>query len=227
MNKKLILTATIVVLFFVTALFLSEKSKTTTSQLIIAPTVTQTLVTQNATSVPSQQNITQTLKNADASNWKIYKSDKYGFELQYPAYWIMPTEDVTGQTIVFGTNPDELVVKEILVHEWEVTPSENNADKIFSSKFSQSFLETLAKESIKIDTVTATYYHGIAYTDEGCWTENDIPVLHKNKMYIISRSLNCSLTSYREGKAPEFKDEYDQGEKEFRQILSSFKFLDQ
>lgn len=158
-------------------------------------------------------NILLTLKftqPADVLSWKIYKNDKYGFEIKYPSSWYL--------SVLSPMNSDE-------EHNVTFSVEKNYTDGVYvnvapfnKAVFDSTGMIGFSKEDmspIVIGNYTGTWFKSTV--DKGTYIEASNFVRVENNNYGYEISLAIPQVDYRNGNNIEI-------EKEFKQILSTFKF---
>lgn len=160
---------------------------------------------------PVVQNGTSTGAEIDVSEWKIYRNEKYGFEIKYPREWFVINENQDGIYVRNVKSVDE--IKEdppfgLFVFNVWCKDNENPSDLPIEEWVSKKFGELLedgpiadTKGVISIDQAKA-----FKFTDVGA-------VPNSTHVYIPKESKICSIR---------YQTHDDVG----REILSTFKFIE-
>ncbi len=143
----------------------------------------------------------------DISDWKVYRNEKYGFEIKYPNNWII--EKNSEESINFWTEDRYKLNSEMMFSKGASHLSHNLGIEVANEKWSKEKIDEnlknneIQKEEIYLNNIKIIKF--LKKSDEGDLYLNCI---QKNNIYIIIYKNDST------------------SEKEFNQILSTFKFIE-
>ena len=144
----------------------------------------------------------------DISDWKVYRNEKYGFEVKYPNNYIL--EKNSEESINFWTEDRYKLNSEIILSKGASRLSHNLGIEVANEKWSKEKIDEnlknneVQKEEIYLNNIKIIKF--LKKSDEGNIYLNCI---QKNNIYIVIYKNDST------------------SEKEFNQILSTFKFIEE
>jgi len=143
----------------------------------------------------------------DTSNWQIYRNEEFGFEVKYPKNYIL--EKNSEESINFWTEDRYKLNSEMMLSKGASYLSHNLGIEVANEKWSKEKIDEnlknneIQKEEIYLNNIKIIKF--LKKSDEGNIYLNCI---QKNNIYIVIYKNDST------------------SEKEFDQILSTFKFID-
>ena len=143
------------------------------------------------------------------SDWKVYRNEKYGFEMKYPNNYII--EKNSEERINFWTEDRYKLNSEIMLSKGASGLSHDFQISIANEKWSKGIIdENLKNNEVQKEEIYSNNIKIIGFLKKSDEGDLYLNCIQKNNIYIII-----------------YKNDNSTSEKEFDQILSTFKFTEE